>query len=169
MKPFYLLALALLTLIGSVSAQTSEELRNTTNNTDNVLTYGMGYNQNRYSTLDQINKSNIKKLVPTWSLSLENNFGEQAQPLVYDGVMYIANAKWTVAVDAISGKQIWRTPVDFDPDTPRIVCCGVSNKGVALYNGKVFRTTLDAYVIALDQKTGRFFDRVRSHRHLAWF
>lgn len=155
MKPFYLLAVVLLTLVGSVSAQTSEELRNTKNNTDNVLTYGMGYNQNRYSTLDQINKSNIKKLVPTWSLSLENNFGEQAQPLVYDGVMYIANAKWTVAVDAISGKQIWRTPVDFDPDTPRVVCCGVSNKGVALYNGKVFRTTLDAYVIALDQKTGK--------------
>ena len=155
MKPFYLLAVVLLTLVGSVSAQTSEQLRNTKNNTDNVLTYGMGYNQNRYSTLDQINKSNIKKLVPTWSLSLENNFGEQAQPLVYDGVMYIANAKWTVAVDAISGKQIWRTPVDFDPDTPRVVCCGVSNKGVALYNGKVFRTTLDAYVIALDQKTGK--------------
>ena len=124
-------------------------------NTDNVLTYGMGYHQNRYSPLTQINKSNVKRLVPVWSLSLENNFGEQAQPLVFDGVMYVSNAKWTVAIDAVTGKQIWRTPVDFEPDTPRVVCCGVSNKGVAIYEGKVFRTTLDAHVVALDQKTGK--------------
>jgi alcohol dehydrogenase (cytochrome c) len=124
-------------------------------NTDNVLTYGMGYSQNRYSPLAQINKSNVKRMVPVWSLGLENNFGEQAQPLILDGVMYVSNAKWTVAIDASTGKQLWRTAVDFPPDTPRVVCCGVSNKGVALYNGKVFRTTLDAYVVALDQKTGK--------------
>ena len=41
------------------------------------------------------------------------------------------------------------------PDTPRVVCCGVSNKGAAIYNGKVFRGTLDAFIIALDMKTGK--------------
>src|SRR5262245_50715403 len=121
-------------------------------NTDNVLTYGMGYHQNRYSSLSQINKGNVKRLVPVWSLSLENTFGEQAQPLVFDGVMYVSNAKWTVAIDAVTGKQIWRTPVDFEPDTPRVVCCGVSNKGVAIYEGKVVRTTLDAHVVALEDR-----------------
>ena len=54
-----------------------------------------------------------------------------------------------------TGKQIWRTPVDWVPETPRVVCCGVSNKGAAIYNGKVFRTTLDAHVVALDAKTGK--------------
>lgn len=69
--------------------------------------------------------------------------------------MYVSNARWTYAIDAITGKMIWRTAVNFDPDTPRVVCCGNSNKGVALYEGKVFRTTLDAHVVALDQKTGK--------------
>lgn len=115
----------------------------------------MGYGQQRYSKLDVINKDNVKKLVPAWALSLENDYGEQAQPLIYDGVMYVSNAKWTVAINALTGKQIWRTPVDFDPDTPRVVCCGVSSKGVALYNGLVIRGTLDAYIVALDQKTGK--------------
>ena len=102
-----------------VSAQTLDELRNDGRNTDNVLTYGMGYHQNRYSTLAQINKSNVKRLVPVWTAGLENEFGEQAQPIVYNGVMYVSNAKWTVAIDALSGRQLWRTPVDFPPDTPR--------------------------------------------------
>jgi alcohol dehydrogenase (cytochrome c) len=92
--------------------------------------------------------------VPVWSLSLNNDFGEQAQPLIYSGVMYVTNVKWTVAIDVATGRQIWRTPVDWDPATPRVVCCGVSNKGPAIYNGKLFRTTLDALVIALDMKTG---------------
>ena len=131
------------------------DLKTDGRNTDNVLTYGMGYGQNRYSPLAEINRSNVKRLVPVWSLSLENDFGEQGQPLILDGVMYVSDAKWTVAIDALTGKRLWRTAVDFPPDTPRVVCCGVSSKGVALYNGKVFRTTLDAYVVALDQKNGQ--------------
>ena len=139
----------------AVQAQTREDLKRDGANPDNVLTYGMGYGQQRFSKLEQINKGNVKKLSPAWSLSLENDFGEQGQPVVLDGVMFVSNAKWTVAINAVTGKQLWRTPVDFDPDTPRIVCCGVSNKGVALYNGLVLRGTLDAYVVALDQKTGK--------------
>jgi alcohol dehydrogenase (cytochrome c) len=134
---------------------TQVELANAGKNSDDVVTYGMGYSHNRYSPLKQINKSNAKRLVAVWNLSLQNELGEQAQPLVYDGVMYVSNARWTYAIDAVSGKMIWRTPVDYDPDTPRVVCCGVSNKGVALFEGKVFRTTLDAHVVALDQKTGK--------------
>src|SRR5262245_3395477 len=140
---------------GSTFGQTAQDLVSDGKNSDNVLTYGMGYHQNRYSPLAQINKGNVKRLVPVWNLSLDNQFGEQAQPLVYDGVMYVSNARWTVAIDAVTGKQLWRMAVDFEPDTPRVVCCGVSNKGVALYDGKVFRTTLDAHVVALDQKTGK--------------
>ena len=137
------------------SAQTLDDLKNDGKNTDNVLTYGMGYNQNRYSSLKQINKETVKRLVPVWNLSLDNNWGEQAQPIVYNGVMYVTNAKATVAIDVATGKQIWKQTVDWPPETPRVVCCGVSNKGAAIYNGKVFRTTLDAHVVALDAKTGK--------------
>jgi len=141
---------------------TDAELVGDQSTTDNVLTYGMGYDQNRYSPLRQINKNNVKQLKPVWSAGLENEFGEQAQPMIYDGVMYISNAKWTYAIDALSGKQIWRTPTNFTPETPRVVCCGVSNKGVALYKGKVFRTTLDAHVVAMDQKTGKVIWRQKA-------
>jgi alcohol dehydrogenase (cytochrome c) len=154
---------ALLLLAGTPAwSQTSEDLRNDGRNTDNVLTYGMGYHQNRYSTLKDINKETVKRLVPAWSVSLGSNYGEQAQPLVHDGIMFVTNADATIAIDVASGKQLWRTPVEWDPATPRIVCCGISNKGPALYNGKVFRGTLDAHVVALDQKTGKQVWKQRS-------
>ena len=149
-------ALSLLLLSGAIaSAQTLDDLKNDGKNTDNILTYGMGYGENRYSPLKQIDKTNIKRLVPVWNLSLDNQWGEQAQPIVYDGVMYVTNAKATVAIDVGTGKQLWKTDVDWLPETPRVVCCGVSSKGAAIYNGKIFRTTLDAYVVALDAKTGK--------------
>jgi len=138
-----------------VYGQTLDDLKNDGKNTDNVLTYGMGYHQNRYSSLKQINKTNVKRLVPVWNLSLDNQWGEQAQPLVYNGVMYVTNARHTVAIDVATGRQIWRHTLDWPPETPRVVCCGVSNKGPAIFNGKVFRTTLDAHVIALDMKSGQ--------------
>jgi alcohol dehydrogenase (cytochrome c) len=139
----------------AASAETLDDLKNDGKNTDNILTYGMGYGQNRYSQLRQIDKTNIKRLVPIWNLSLDNQWGEQAQPIIFDGVMYVTNAKATVAIDVGTGRQIWKTPVDWLPETPRVVCCGVSSKGAAIYNGKIYRTTLDAYVVALDAKTGK--------------
>ena len=139
----------------SASAQSLDDLKNDGKNTDNVLTYGMGYHLNRYSPLKEIDKSNVKRLVPVWNLSLDNQWGEQAQPLIYNGVMYVTHAKATVAIDVGTGRQIWKTPVEWVPETPRIVCCGVSNKGAAILDGKLFRTTLDAHVVALDMKTGK--------------
>ena len=142
-------------LAASASAQTLDDLRHDGRNTDNILTYGMGYGQNRYSPLKLIDRNNVKRLVPVWNLSLDNQWGEQAQPIVHDGVMYVTTAKATVAIDVGTGRQLWKTPVDWVPETPRVVCCGVSNKGAAIYDGKVYRTTLDAYVVALDAKTGK--------------
>jgi alcohol dehydrogenase (cytochrome c) len=148
-------AAILLLLGGGASAQTLDELKRDGSNTDNVLTYGMGYGLQRYSALKEIDKTTVKRLMPVWSLSLDNPWGEQAQPLVYNGVMYVTDAKATVAIDVATGRQIWKTAVDWLPDTPRVVCCGVSSKGAAIFNGKLFRTTLDSYVVALDQKTGK--------------
>ena len=103
---------SLLLFSSAASAQTLDDLTNDGKNTDNVLTYGMGYNQNRFSGLKEINKATIKRLVPVWICSLANEWGEQAQPLVYNGVMYVTNAKATVAIDIATGKQIWKHTLD---------------------------------------------------------
>jgi alcohol dehydrogenase (cytochrome c) len=138
-------------------AQTREELLGDGNggSTDHVLTYGMGYHQQRYSPLTQVNKKTVKRLVPVWSLSLNNDVGEQGQPFVYNGVLYASNVKQTVAVDVATGRQLWATPIEWEPAVARVVCCGLSNRGVALYNGKVFVSSVDAHLKALDAKTGK--------------
>jgi alcohol dehydrogenase (cytochrome c) len=139
----------------AASAQTSEQLVKGATDTSNVLNYGMGYNLNRFSTLDQINKDTVKNLVPVWNYSFADDRSEESQPLVYQGVIYVTTHSATMAIDAKTGKQIWKTKVEYPPETPRIVCCGIINRGAALFDGKVFRTTLDAHVIALDAKTGK--------------
>jgi alcohol dehydrogenase (cytochrome c) len=146
-----------LALASTASAQTMDDLKRDGNggSTDNVLTFGMGYHQQRYSPLKQINKSTVKKLVPIWSASLNNDLGEQAQPMVYNGMLFVPTVKATFAFDLSTGRQLWVTPHEWPPETARVVCCGLINKGLALYNGKVFRGTLDAHVVALDQKTGK--------------
>jgi alcohol dehydrogenase (cytochrome c) len=138
-------------------AQTQQDLLRDGNggSTDNVLTYGMGYHQQRYSPLKQINKSTVRRLVPVWSASLANEFGEQGQPLVYNGVLYTANVKRAVAIDVATGRQLWTTALEWEPAVARVVCCGLSNRGVALYNGKLFVGSVDAHLRALDAKTGK--------------
>jgi alcohol dehydrogenase (cytochrome c) len=157
MKTITSAACVFLLLCPAPAAQTLDDLKKDGNggSTDNVLTYGMGYHQQRYSPLKQVNKQTVKRLVPVWNLSLDNNWGEQAQPIVYNGVMYVTNARATVAIDVGTGRQIWKQTLDWPPETPRVVCCGVSNKGAAIYDGKIFRTTLDAHVIAYDAKDGK--------------
>ena len=155
MKLFALVCAVTAVVCTGAAAQSLDDLKNDGKNADNILTYGMGYHQNRYSPLSQIDKTTIKRLVPVWNLSLDNNWGEQAQPIVYNGIMYVTNARALVAIDVATGKQVWKQTLDWPPETPRVVCCGVSNKGAAIYNGKVFRTTLDAHVIAYDAKTGK--------------
>ena len=111
MKPIALAAILFAALPIAATAQTADDLKNDGNggSTDNVLTYGMGYHQNRYSPLKQINKPDVKRLVPVWSLSLDNKWGEQAQPIVYNGVMYVTNAQARRSRSTSrTGKQIWK-------------------------------------------------------------
>src|SRR3984893_17588473 len=103
------------TLLGFWAAlgltQTTEELVNDGKNPENVATQSMGYERKSYSPLKQINKSNVKRLVPIWSTSVMNDQGELAAPTIYNGVMYVVNGKWTFAIDVETGREIWRTPV----------------------------------------------------------
>ena len=136
---------------GEVFAQTTDELLND-RNTENVLTHSMGYARWSYSPLDQINTSNIKRLVPIWSTSVMNDLGELAAPVIYNGVMYVINGKWTFALDVATGRQIWRTPVVLEPETRG---APINRGAPVLFNGKLFRVTFDNHVVALDMKTGQ--------------
>src|SRR6202045_4941013 len=131
------------------SGQTTEELNNDGKNTDNVLTQSMGLDRKSYSPLAQINKANVKRLVPVWSTSLMNDLGELAAPVVYDGVIYAINAKWTFAIEAATGRQIWRTPVQTEPGMTR-AGSAIYRGAPAIYDGKLFRVTVDNHIVALE-------------------
>src|ERR1700757_191711 len=148
------LCLTLLSLAAACLSQTTEELINDGQNTENVTTQSMGYDRKSYSPLAQINKSNVKRLVPIWSTSLMNDAGELAAPVVYDGVVYAINAKWTFAITAVTGRQVWRTPVQYEPGSTR-AASAIYRGAPAIYNGKLFRVTADNHMVALEMKTGR--------------
>jgi len=147
------LCAALLALLPAVGlAQTDRDLVNDGKNPENVTTQSMGFDRKSFSPLSQINTSNVQRLVPIWNTSLMNDQGELAQPTVYDGVMYVVNSKWTIAIDVDTGRQIWRTPVKLEKPVQR----QVYNRGSAtIYHGKVFRVTIDNHILALDMKTGK--------------
>jgi alcohol dehydrogenase (cytochrome c) len=133
-------------------AQTTQELVDDGKNTDNVTTQSMGFDRKSYSPLKQITRSNVKRLVPVWTSSLMNEQGELAAPTVYNGVMYVINGKWTFAIDVDTGKQLWRRPVDLEDGPPR---AAITRGAATIYNGKVFRVTVDNHILALDMKTGK--------------
>ena len=151
MKNAWVLPIVLSLSAAPALAQTGAELIDDPQTPENVLTHSMGYDRKSYSPLAQINKSNIHRLVPIWSASVMNEFGELAAPVVYEGVMYAINGRWTFAIDVDTGRQIWRTPVVLEPETRR----NPFNRGApVIYEGKLFRVTLDNHVLALDMETG---------------
>ncbi len=146
----------------SAMAQSADALKADHATAGDVLTYGMGYNNQRYSPLKQINSKNVGKLAPKWAYSLNNPQSHESQPIVHDGVMYVTTHNSTIALDPISGKQIWKHDIELPQDVFKMACCGILNRGVAIYQGKLFRVTLDAHVIALDAKTGKQLWRSKS-------
>jgi alcohol dehydrogenase (cytochrome c) len=136
-------------------AQSAEDLKNDANTPDDVLVYGMGYQGQRYSSLTQINKQNVGKLVPVWSYSLNDLHGGEGFPIVRDGVIYVTTHNATSAVDALTGKAIWRVVHEYPPEALKVVCCGIVNRGAAIYEGLIIRALMDDRLVALDAKTGK--------------
>jgi quinohemoprotein ethanol dehydrogenase len=124
-------------------------------------TYGLDSAETRYSPLRQIDATNVSRLVQAWSHDVGPGGGNQeATPLVSNGVIYsITNWSVTFAVDARTGKELWR----WDPEVNRAldnpqddsVCCGPVSRGVGLHEGKVIVPVLDGRLAALDAKTGK--------------
>ena len=102
-------------------AQTADEIKNAEKTPQNVLTYGMSYSQQRFSALKEIDRQTVKRLVPAWSYSLDSSNGEESQALVMGGVMYITSHDKTVALDAETGKEIWKTMIVYPPETTKVV------------------------------------------------
>jgi alcohol dehydrogenase (cytochrome c) len=139
----------------SYNPVTYNEILNDAKSTEDVLTYGLGQQGQRYSTLDQVNKKTIKDLVPVWNFSFggEKQRGQESQPIIKDGVMYVsASYSRVFAIDIATGEEIWQ----YDAKLPDAIlpCCDVINRGVAIYDNLVIFGTLDAKLVALDRKTG---------------
>lgn len=143
-------------LCGGLSgAQSAADLRNDAATPSDVTTYGMGWGQQRHSPLQQINATNVKRLTPVWNLSLNHTGNASVQPLLVDGVMYVTLHDATVAVDALTGRQKWRVPVDLPADINAYLCCGIQSRGGAVLDGVLYRTTIDAHVMAISLKDGK--------------
>ena len=155
----HLLSLLVAAACASVGAQaagvTDSMLENDAKTPTDVLSWGLGSQGQRYSPLKQLTTSNIAKLTPAWAFSFggEKQRGQQSQPLIHDGKMFVtASYSRIYALDVKTGAKLWkyehRLPEGIMP------CCDVINRGAALYDNLVIFGTLDAQLVALDQKTG---------------
>jgi PQQ-dependent dehydrogenase (methanol/ethanol family) len=121
----------------------------------NWLSVGRNYAEDRFSPLASINEQNVGRLGLAWFVDLDTKIGSEVTPLVIDGVMYTVGA-WNViyALDAKSGKELWR----YDPkprrDWLRYMCCGPASRGLAVWKGKVIAATIDGRLFALDARSG---------------
>ena len=148
-------ACIVLGLCANSMAQSISDLVNDARTTDDIVTYGMGYNLQRFSPLDQINTETVGDLVPVWSFGLADERGQEAQPMFYGDTLFITTHKNTFAVDARSGRLRWRHDVNYPKQALRNLCCGIVNRGAALYDGKLYRATVDAQLLAIDIETGK--------------
>ena len=127
------------------------------------LAHGRTYDEQRFSPLDQINDGNIGELTLAWTYDTGGDRGHEATPIVVDGKMFLT-ADWSVvhAVDAGTGELLW----SYDPEVPgevgRIACCDVVNRGVAVWEGRVYVGALDGRLIALNSDTGEVIWDVRT-------
>ena len=118
----------------------------------NVAYYGLSQDLKRHSSLAQINTGTVQRLAPLWTLSLGENHGLQTQPLVIDGVMYVTTHNSTHAIDARTGRQIWKTVTEYSQES--VNCCGFANRGLAFHNGKLYRTNVDNRILVIDPANG---------------
>jgi alcohol dehydrogenase (cytochrome c) len=156
-----LLGLLVMVAAGQMATQATAQVTDAmiaddANTPDNVLSWGMGTQGQRHSSLTGVNAGNINKLVPVWSMSFggEKQRGQQSQPLVNNGKMFVtASYSRIYALDSKTGKKLWkyehRLPEGIMP------CCDVINRGAALHGNLVIFGTLDAQLVALDQDTGK--------------
>lgn len=142
--------------LNAPGAVNAERIRGAASDTDNWLTYGRTYDEQRHSPLDKINRDTVGQLGLAWSADLDTARGQEATPIVIDGKIYITTAWSKVkAYDGVSGKLLW----EFDPEVPGETgvkaCCDTVNRGLAAWGNRLYFGTLDGRLIALDRETGK--------------
>jgi len=154
-----LLSLLITAACASVGAQaqgvTDAMIANDAATTNDILSWGLGSEGQRYSPLNKVNTANANRLVPVWSMSFggEKQRGQESQPLIHNGKMFVtASYSRIFAVDAKTGTKLWK----YEHRLPDgiVPCCDVINRGAALYGDLVIFGTLDAQLVALNQNTG---------------
>ena len=133
-------------------------LKNAAKNGDEWTTYGFTQGETRFSPLNQINTSNVAKLGLAWSYDAgKGGGGQEATPLMWNGNLYsITNWDVVFALDARTGKELWRWDPEVNQDKTRPkICCGVVQRGIALYQGLIIAPIVDGRLIALDAMTGK--------------
>jgi quinohemoprotein ethanol dehydrogenase len=140
-------------------------LKNAAKNGDEWVTYGRDYAETHYSPLKQIDTTNVSRLGLAWSWETESPSGGRIEgtPLFSSGILY-GSLAWDVlfAVDARTGKMKWRWDPEIERQHISQICCGPVNRGVALYNGKVYASLLDGRLVALNQETGKVVWQVQT-------
>src|SRR6185436_15534849 len=109
-----------------------------------------------YSTLDQINRQNVNQLQLVWSWAMDDTGAQEATPIVHDGIMYLPNPRGVIqALDAATGDLIWEYRPAAVPTTEAGSDPGRGiQRNVAIFADKIFATTNDAHIVALDARTG---------------
>jgi PQQ-dependent dehydrogenase (methanol/ethanol family) len=135
------------------TAVTQDQLSAAAKDEANFLHTNGNYDQTRYYPGKQIDTSNVAKLRPAWIFQTEVKESLETTPIVVNRVMYVTTSfNHVYAIDAKTGEQFWHYKHKMGPITT--YCCGPNNRGVAVYNDKVYMGTLDAKLVALDAKTG---------------
>ena len=122
------------------------------------LSYGLTQNESRFSPLTEINAGNVQRLTAAWAYDVgSGGGGQEATPLAWNGVIFgITNWSVVFAVDARTGKERWRWDPEVNQTTVRArICCGVVNRGLAIYNGMIIAPAIDGRLFALDADTGK--------------
>ena len=133
---------------------TADRLVNASREPQQWLTYSGSYDGGRYTSLDQINRTNVQRLTLQWVFQTGVRGWHETTPLVIDGVMYFtAPDNHAYAVDVRTGRPLWHYQRNLPKDLS--LCCGPQNRGLAALGDRVFMGTLDAHVVALDARTGR--------------
>ncbi len=147
---------------------TAERLLKGTDDPSAWLMYGGNYESWRFSPLTDINRENVKKLRVAWMFQTGIPTQFETSPVIADGMMYITTSyNHVFALDAVTGDPLWKYDHPL-PDDLR-VCCGPTNRGVAIADDKVFMGTLDARVVALDRRTGNVVWNVEMDKYADGF
>src|ERR1700722_13888645 len=119
-------------------------LKNAAKSGDEWITYGRDYSETRFSPLKQIDATNVQRLGLTKVLLLKALGAMEATPLVHDGIMYASHSYGIVfAYDLHTGEKIWEYDPKVSYEAQQHGCCGVVNRGVALYQGRVYVGAMD--------------------------